>query len=55
MQRIENADVCGSCGVEHLKHMGHTPVGFGNTFEAIPDFAALGYEIVVRINNDEPG
>ena len=33
--------------------MGNTRVGFSNSFQAIPYFAALGNEVVVRIDDQK--
>ena len=33
--------------LEDLAHVRHAPVGFGHTLHAVPDFAALGNEVVV--------
>src|ERR1700694_3774063 len=53
MQRIENADVRLSRSVEDLHHMRNTLVGFSNTLQAIPYFAALGNEIVIWIDHQK--
>jgi hypothetical protein len=55
MQRIENADVRLSRGIENLHHMRNALVGFSNTLQAIPYFAALGNKIVVRIHHEKCG
>ena len=55
MQRVENADVCLSCGIEDLTHVRNALVCFGNTLQPIPYLAALGNEIVVWINNNKTG
>ena len=52
MHRVEDMDACSSGGIEHLLHVGNTIVRFGDRLDAIPDLAALGNEIVVRIDDD---
>ena len=39
--------------IDDLHHMRNTFVRFGNTLQAIPYFAALGNEIVVRIDHEK--
>src|SRR5262245_24285066 len=53
MQRIENPDVRRSRSLEDLHHMRNTLVGFSYTFQTIPYFAALGNEIVIRIDHQK--
>src|SRR5215470_1282387 len=55
MQGIENTDVRLARRCEHLHHMRHTLVRFRNTLYAIPEFAALGHEVVVGINHQKCG
>src|SRR5215470_18034532 len=38
-------------GIEDLLHMGNAVVRIGNGFDARPDLAALGNEVVVRIDH----
>ena len=53
MQRIENPDVGLSCSIEDLFHVRNALVGFSNTSHQIPQFAALGNEIVVRVDHHQ--
>jgi hypothetical protein len=53
MQRMENADVRFSRGIEDLQHMRNAMIGFGDALQAIPYLASLGNEIVVRIDHQE--
>ena len=55
MQRVEDAEVCLSCGIQDLTHVRDALVGLGNTLQAIPCLAALGNEIVVWIDHNETG
>jgi hypothetical protein len=55
MQRIEDADIGLACGFEGLTHVRDALVGFSDALQAIPYFAALGNEIVVRIDNEKAG
>src|SRR5271166_2514522 len=55
MQRVENPDIGRAGGVEDLAHVRDTLVGFGDGLQAVPNFAALGNEIVVRIDHEEAG
>jgi len=55
MQRIKDAYVRLSRRIEDLHHMGNTLVRFSNILQAIPDFTALGNEVVVRIDDEKCG
>src|SRR5262249_28624358 len=46
----ENQQLRLPSGIEDLLHMGNAVVRFGNSFDARPDLAALGNEVVVRID-----
>src|SRR6516162_2953836 len=49
MQRIKNAKAPLPRSIQDVHHMRNTVVRFSNTLQAIPYFAALGNEIVIRI------
>ena len=53
MQRIEHMKVGPSRGIENLQHVRNTTICFGNSFQAIPYFAALGNEVVIRIDDQK--
>jgi hypothetical protein len=53
MQRIEDAKSGFAGRVENLGHMGNTIVRFCNGLQAIPYLAAVGNEIVVRVNHQD--
>src|SRR5262245_17485711 len=53
MQRIEDAKLCLPRNVQDLQHMRNTTIGFRNALQAIPYFASLGNEIVVRIDDEK--
>jgi hypothetical protein len=55
MHRIENPDTGFSRRFKNLHHMRNTLVPFGNALYSIPYFAALGNEVVIRIDHDKPG
>src|SRR5262249_47382424 len=55
MQRIEDAKTRLPRRVEHLRHMQHTAIGFGNGLQATPELAALGDKIVIRIDHQKGG
>src|SRR5215470_9612503 len=53
MQRIEDAKFRPARSIQDLQHIRHTTICFGHTPQAIPYFASLGNEIVVRINDEK--
>jgi hypothetical protein len=55
MHGVEDAKLGLSRGIQDLQHVGHAVVGFGNRFDAGPDLAALGDEVVVRIDHQKGG
>src|ERR1700728_4127473 len=55
MQRVEHLNVGIARGLEDLTHVPDTPIGLGNSLEAVPDLAALGNEVVVRVNHHQAG
>lgn len=55
VKRIENADAGGARSFQDLGHVRNALVGFSAAPKAIPYFAALGNEIVVRINYHQAG
>ncbi len=55
MHRIENPDTGLSRRFKNLLHMRNTLVPFGDGLYAIPDLAALGNEVVIRIDQDKSG
>jgi hypothetical protein len=52
MHRVENPDTGLSRRFKNLHHVRNTLVPFGDAHYAIPDLAALGNEVVVRIDHD---
>jgi hypothetical protein len=55
VQRIEDTDIRTPGGGEDLFHVTDAIVGFDDTLQSIPNLAARGNEIVVRIDHDQPG
>ncbi len=53
MHRVENPDTGFSRRFKNLLHMRNTLVPFGDALYAIPDLAALGNEVVIRIDQDK--
>src|SRR5215470_3228163 len=53
MQRIENANFRTARSIQDLQHIRHTSICFCHPPQAIPYFASLGNEIVVRIDDEE--
>jgi hypothetical protein len=53
MQRVKDADAGATRSTEDLAHVRNALVGFRNSFEALPNLAAFGNEIVVRINHHQ--
>jgi hypothetical protein len=51
MQRIENAKRGLPRSIQDLQHMRNTIIGFCNSLQAIPKFASLENEIVIRIDH----
>ena len=52
---IEDLKLCLPCGVQHLQHVRNAIVGFRYGPDAGPHLAALGDEVVVRIDHQECG
>jgi hypothetical protein len=52
-QRIENAKLSLPRSIQDLQHMRTTIISFSNRLQAIPYFASLGDEIVVRIDDEK--
>jgi len=50
MHGIEDAKLRRACGIQNLQHVGNAVVCFSDSFNAGPDLAALGNEIVVEID-----
>src|SRR5262249_6461640 len=42
-------------GIQHIQHMRNTAIRFCNSLQAMPYFAALGNEVVIRIDHQERG
>ena len=55
VQRVEHPDVGLPRSVEHLLHVGDAAVGLGDTLQPVPHLAALGDEVVVRVDHQQPG
>src|SRR5215813_209791 len=53
MQRIEDAQFRFPRGIQHIQHMRNTAIRFCNSLQAMPYFAALGNEVVIRIDHQE--
>jgi hypothetical protein len=53
MQRIEDAKLRLPRSIQDLQHMRNTIICFCNRLQAIPYFASLGNEIVVRIDEEK--
>src|SRR5262249_36506881 len=51
MQCIEDPKLRLPRGIQDLQHIWRTTICFGHTSQAIPYFASLGNEIVVRVND----
>ena len=51
MHRIEDPELGLARGMEDFQHVGNAVVGFGNSFDAGPDLAALGDKVVVGIDH----
>src|SRR5262245_2162238 len=54
MHRIENAQPNLSRSRQQLQHMRDAVICLCNTLDAIPELAALGYEIVIGIDEEKP-
>src|SRR4051794_22336319 len=55
MQGVEDLNVGVARRPQDLTHVLDAAVGFGNSFQAVPYLAALGDEVVVRIDHDQAG
>jgi len=55
MQRIENTKFRRARRIQDLEHMGNTIIRFGHSLQVRPEFASLGNEIVVWIDNEKCG
>ena len=55
MQRIEDAKLRLPRSIQNLQHMWNTTIRFCNSLQAIPYFASLGNEIVIRIDDEKCG
>src|SRR5215813_13581188 len=55
MHRIEDAQARATRSIQDLQRVWNAIVCFGDSLNAIPDLAALGNEIIVRIDNQECG
>jgi hypothetical protein len=55
MHGIEDPKLRLARGVQNFQHMGDAVVGFGNSFDARPDLAAFGNEVVIRIDHQQRG
>src|SRR4029077_5588285 len=53
MHRVEDTQPCATRTIQDSQHVRNALVGFGHSLNAIPDLAALGNEIVVRIDHQE--
>src|SRR5262245_33285045 len=51
MHSIEDAKLHCARHIQDLQHVGNAVVCFGDSFDAGPDLAALGNEVVVRIDH----
>src|SRR6185369_934952 len=51
MQRIENMKFRRARRIQDLEHIGNTIIRFGHSLQVRPEFASLGNEIVIRIDN----
>src|SRR5262249_49198213 len=50
MHGIEDAQLCRARRIQDLQHVGNAVVCFSDRFDARPEFAALGNEVVVGID-----
>jgi hypothetical protein len=55
MQWIENRKLRLPSGIQDLKHVGNRIICFCDNLQVIPEFASLGNEIVVRIDDEKRG
>jgi hypothetical protein len=55
MRRIEHAKTRIPRRIQRLRHVWNAAICFGHGFQAVPDLAALGHEIVERIDYHQPG
>src|SRR5262249_18000899 len=55
MQRIEDAQSRFPRGIQHIQHMRNAAIRFCNSLQAMPYFAALGNEVVIRIDHKKRG
>src|SRR5690349_13693953 len=55
MQCVENAKSRLPCCIQNLQHMRNTLIRLCNGLEAIPYLAAIGNEIVVRVDHKQCG
>jgi hypothetical protein len=53
MQRIENAKLRFPRSIQHLQHMRNTIICLSDGPQAVPCFASLRNEIVVRIDDEK--
>jgi hypothetical protein len=51
MHGIEDAKLHCARGIQDLQHIGNAVVCFSDSFDAGPDLAALGNEVVVGIDH----
>src|SRR5215467_2324435 len=55
MQRIEDAQFRFPRGTQHIQHMRNAAIRFCNSLQPMPHFAALGNEVVIRIDHQKRG
>src|SRR5574341_1508537 len=55
MHYIEDAKLRPSRSIQDFQHMGNTMIRLCNIFNAVPYFASLGNEIVVRVDDEKCG
>src|SRR5215471_3762921 len=53
MHRVEDAKPRRPRRLQYLRHMRNTTICFGNSLHAAPELAALGDEIVIRIDHQK--
>src|SRR5262245_9231392 len=55
MQRIKDAHFRFPCRIQHIQHVRNTAIRFCNSLKAMPQLAAIGNEVVIRIDHQKSG
>ena len=55
MHGVEDAEPCVAASIQDSQHIWNAVVGFCNGLNVVPDLAAFGNEVVVRIDDNHSG